>query len=293
MRWRKVTVIGVGLLGGSLGLALRKRGLAGEVHGYVRREMSLAQCLEAGAVDHATLDLSEAVSGADLIVFCTPLAQMAELARAAAPHINDGALVTDVGSVKTELIQQLEPLFLRHNAHFIGSHPMAGSEKIGVGAARADLFMNAACVVTPTAASHGDKVEETEALWREVGGRVMRLSPELHDKLVAGTSHLPHVLAATLAAYVLGDGTPEHAKLCATGFKDSTRIAAGSPEMWRDIVVMNRANLRVTLDQFVSKLQEFRAILDKDEAVFVEEFFRRAKELRDGWEGRCASPSPE
>jgi prephenate dehydrogenase len=293
MQWRKVTLIGVGLLGGSLGLALRKRGLASEIHGYVRREMSVAQCVEAGAVDKATTDLAAAVEHADLIVFCTPLAQMEALALSAAPSVQKGALVTDVGSVKAILVRQLEPIFLARGAFFIGSHPMAGSEKMGVAAARADLFQNAACVVTPTAKSPGEKVDEAEALWNQVGGRVLRMSPEAHDELVARSSHLPHVLAAHLASYVLGRGSLEQAKLCANGFKDSTRIASGSPEMWRDIVLMNRSNLKSALQDFSSRLDEFQALLENGDPAEVERFFQQAKELRDAWVSKCSSSSPE
>jgi prephenate dehydrogenase len=293
MRWRKVTVIGVGLLGGSLGMALRKGGLAGEVHGYVRRGSSVAECLQAGALDQATTDLAAAVQGAELIVFCTPLAQMEALAATAAGKVQKGALVTDVGSVKGQLVRQLEPIFSAQGASFVGSHPMAGSEKMGVSAARADLFVNAACVVTPTSASPQEKIEETEFLWRQIGGRVMRMSPELHDELVARSSHLPHLLAANLAAYVLGQGNAEQAKLCANGFRDSTRIASGSPEMWRDIVVMNRGNVKAALGQFSAGLREFEKLLDKNDPAAVEEFFQRAKDQRDGWASRCASPSPE
>lgn len=291
MRWRKVTLIGVGLLGGSLGLALRKRGLAGEVCGYVRRESSIAECAQVGAVDLASTDLTAAVRNADLVVFCTPLAQMEELARAIAPHLQKNALITDVGSVKSALIHKLDPIFVKTSAHYIGSHPMAGSEKTGVLAARADLFLNAACVVTPTGTSTAEKIAETESLWHAVGGRVMRMSPELHDEFVSRTSHLPHVLAAHLAAYILGDERLEQAQLCATGFKDSTRIASGSPEMWRDIALMNRENLLMALDEFTAKLKEFRTVLD--DPAKVEQFFHNAKSLRDAWAGRCASPSPE
>ena len=294
MRWRKVTLIGVGLLGGSLGLALRKRALAAEVCGYVRRNSSVAECLQAGAVHQATTHLAQAVAGADLIVLCTPLFQMTELSLAMAEHIQTGALVTDVGSVKAALVAELEPIFAARKATFIGSHPMAGSEKTGVSAARADLFLNAACAVTPTAESPAAKVEEVEALWQSVGGRVLRLSPQVHDALVSRSSHLPHVLASQLAAFVLDPqlGT-EQGKLCANGFRDTTRIASGSPEMWRDIVMMNRSHLLKALDQFSSNLDQFRSLLDQADPQAIEDFFRLAKSLRDDWTSRCASSSPE
>ncbi|MGZ8901455.1 MAG: prephenate dehydrogenase/arogenate dehydrogenase family protein, partial [Limisphaerales bacterium] len=162
MRWRKVTLIGVGLLGGSLGLALRKRAMAAEVWGYVRRDSSIAECIQAGAVHSATTNLGQAVAGADLIILCTPLFQMTELSLAMGEHIQAGALATDVGSVKAALVAKLEPIFAARKATFIGSHPMAGSEKTGVSAARADLFLNAACAVTPTAASPAPRIEEVE-----------------------------------------------------------------------------------------------------------------------------------
>ena len=294
MQWRKVTLIGVGLLGGSLGMALRKRGLAQEVCGYVRREASIAECEQAGAVHHATTNLNEAVKGADLIVLCTPLFQMAELSRAMLPNVQQGALITDVGSVKGAVVEELEPIFARQGASFVGSHPMAGSEKTGVSAARADLFVNAACVVTPTKNSDSQKVADTEALWAGVGARVMRLSPDLHDELVSRSSHLPHVLAAQLAAFVLNAKHPaEQGKLCANGFRDSTRIASGSPEMWRDIVMMNRIPLLAAIDEFSGSLEKFRRVLESGDSAQVEAFFQHAKSLRDEWTGRCASSSPE
>ena len=294
MRWRKVTLIGVGLLGGSLGLALRKRGLVEEVCGYVRRESSIAECIQAGAVHRATVDLGEAVTGADLIVLCTPLFQMGELSAAMVPHLTAGALVTDVGSVKKSVITELEPIFAARGASFIGSHPMAGSEKMGVSAARADLFLNAACVVTPSENSPLEKVEEAEALWQGVGGRVIRLDPETHDLLVSRSSHLPHVIAAQLASFVLGSGNPpEQGKLCANGFRDTTRIAGGSPEMWRDIVMMNREHVLAALRRFTVGLEEFRLLLEKNDSAAIEGYFRQAKTLRDEWTGQCASSSPE
>ena len=294
MRWRKVTLVGVGLLGGSLGLALRKRALATEVCGYVRRDSSVAECLQAGAVHLATTNLAQAVAGADLIVLCTPLFQMTELSLAMSEHIQSGALVTDVGSVKATLVAELEPIFAARQATFIGSHPMAGSEKTGVSAARADLFLNAACAVTPTATSPASKIEEVEALWQSVGCRVLRLSPQVHDELVSRSSHLPHVIAAQLAAFVLDPQLgAEQGKLCANGFRDTTRISSGSPEMWRDIVLMNRTHLLKALDQFGSNLHQFRALLDQNDPAAIETFFRQAKSLRDDWTGRCASSSPE
>jgi prephenate dehydrogenase len=294
MRWRKVTLLGVGLLGGSLGMALRKRELAERVHGYVRREASVQECLQTGAVDSVSTNLSEAVKGADLVVLCTPLAQMKTLTSSVLDYLQPGVLVTDVGSVKGELVAVLEPLFASRGAIFIGSHPMAGSEKMGVSAARADLFQNAVCVITPTPKSAPEYVSRTEDLWKSVGARILQLTPEVHDKLVARSSHLPHVLASHLARYVLNPaGAKEQSQLCANGFRDSTRIASSSPEMWRDIVMMNKTALKQALVEYQQTLKRFETLLENDDPTPIETLFEEAKQLRDGWAAKCASQSPE
>lgn len=294
MRWRKVTLAGVGLLGGSLGQALKARALADRVAGYVRRPASIDEAVRAKAVDEATCDLAEAVRGADLIVLCTPLLQMPTLARQLLPHAEPGAVVTDVGSVKKALVEELEPLFASRGIRFVGSHPMAGSEKMGVSAARPDLFERACCVVTPTAGSDPDAVRRVEQLWTSVGARLLRLEPDRHDAMVARSSHLPHVLAAHLARYVLApEAQPEQKMLCAGGFRDSTRIAAGSPEMWRDIVLMNRAHVAAALADFRGALAEFQARLERNDPVEIEQFFQQARALRESWGAPCAANSPE
>jgi prephenate dehydrogenase len=275
-------------------MALRKRELAERVHGYVRRETSVPESLQAGAVDSASTNLSEAVKGADLVVLCTPLAQMKTLARSILDNVAPGVLVTDVGSVKGELVAELEPLFASRGAVFIGSHPMAGSEKMGVSAARSDLFQNAVCVITPGPKSSREDVSRTEELWKSVGARILQLSPEVHDELVARSSHLPHVLAAHLAHYVLDPAqAKEQSQLCANGFRDSTRIASGSPEMWRDIVMMNKGALKQALAEYRERLKHFEALLENDNQRQIEALFEKAKQLRDGWAVKCASQSPE
>jgi prephenate dehydrogenase len=292
--WPQVTIVGVGLLGGSIGLALRRRRLAGRVVGQVRRKASIAECERAGAVDEATTDLRRAVESADLVILCTPIARMAELAREMAPALKPGALVTDVGSVKAAVVEVMEPILAGSKSVFIGSHPMAGSEKSGVSAARADLFESAVCVVTPVAASPAPQVAALEDFWSALGGVPLRLAPEAHDELVARSSHLPHVVAAELANYVLSPVHPkEQARLCATGFRDTTRIASGLPDLWRDICLANHRNLARVLGVFIEDLQEFQLALEKGDAATVEEFFAKARERRDAWNAHPASPSPE
>jgi prephenate dehydrogenase len=284
MAFQKIAIIGVGLLGGSLGLVIKQRKLASKVDGYVRRTASISECEKFGVVHHTTRDIKAAVENADLIILCTPLSRMRELSEAMIPALKPGAIVTDVGSVKASVVQELEPIFAKANVHFIGSHPMAGGEKIGVQFSKANLFQDAVCVVTPTTKSDSQALETVENFWKAIGSRVVKLRPETHDELVSRSSHLPHVIAAELANYVL---SPTHAKeqalLCANGFRDTTRIASGSPEMWRDISLANQKNLSRVLGVFIEGLEEFRHALDHGDTKAMQEFFEKAKQRRDEW----------
>jgi prephenate dehydrogenase len=294
VRWKKITLVGVGLLGGSLGMALRKRRLAKSVMGFVRRAASVPECEGLGAVSLATLDLQRAVEGVELVVLCTPIAQMRGLVEQMLPALRRGAIVTDVGSVKGSVVRDLEALVAKAGAHFVGSHPMAGAEKMGVAAARADLFVGAVCVVTPTRKSNPAAVRKVEQLWQSVGARLLKLTPKAHDDLVSRSSHLPHVVAAQLVNLILN---PKHSReqgmLCANGFRDTTRIAAGSPEMWRDIALANRKNLSRALETFTDGLQDFGRALKSGDGEAVSKFFAQAKERRNLWSKDAGSPSPE
>ena len=291
--WQKITLLGVGLLGGSLGQVIRQRRLASRVVGYVRRQAGVVECERLGAVDQAVLDVASAVRDADLIILCTPIAQMRGLAEEMLPALKPGALVSDVGSVKGSVVQELEPLFASAGACFIGSHPMAGAEKMGVSAASPDLFVKAICVLTPTPSTPSAMADRLEDFWRAVGAVPVRLTPDAHDDLVSRSSHLPHVVAAELSNYVLSPVHPkEQAMLCANGFRDTTRIASGSPEMWRDICMANRKNLARVLGVFIEDLQEFQLALEKEDVKAVAEFFEKAKQRRDQWCAAGAS-SPE
>jgi prephenate dehydrogenase len=294
VQFQKITIIGVGLLGGSIGLAVKRRKLAREVAGYVRRAASLKDCEQAGALDYATTDLLAAVSGADLVILCTPLAQMRPLAVQFLPALRRGAIVTDVGSVKAGVVRQVAAVVQRAGAHFVGSHPMAGGEKMGVLAARADLYQNAVCVVTPDGKSHAPAVRKLEVFWQSLGARPLRLDAAEHDLFVSRSSHLPHVAAAALVNLVLGPkASANQRSLCATGFRDTTRIASGSPEMWRDISLANRKNLARTLKAFGGELKRFETALRHEDGPAIEKFFATARERRDNWCACGASPSPE
>lgn len=294
MRWNKVTIVGVGLLGGSLGWALRQRGLASCVYGLVRRTASIEECARLGVVDQASCDPVEAARDAELVVLCTPLSRMRQTLVAMLPALKPGTVVTDVGSVKEPVVCELEPLVAQAGGHFVGSHPMAGGEKTGPAAARADLFERAVCVVTPTAQSAPKAVQQVEALWQSVGGTVLRLSPQQHDLLVSRSSHLPHVVAAALAKCVLDPAAPaEQALLCASGFRDATRIAASPAEMWRDIALANASHLAEALAEFRQELDRFGQALARGDTAAVEEFFQTARQRRNAWANSAAPRGAE
>jgi len=289
VRWKKVTIIGVGLLGGSIGLALRERGLAGEVRGVVRRKISVNECRRAGAVDTAGLDVANGVEGADLVVLCTPIARMEAVVTELLPALKPGAIVTDVGSVKGPVVRRLTARVRRAGGVFIGSHPMAGSEKGGVRAARADLFDGAVCVVTPTRATPKPALQSLTRFWRGLGATVLTMDAARHDRLVSRASHLPHMVASALALHVLDprrDG--RQPLLCASGFRDTTRVAAGSAEMWRDIALANRANLVRDLAAFEKRLAGLRRAIESGDEADVSRFLAEAQRLRLQWEKRRA-----
>jgi len=294
VQFQKITIIGVGLLGGSIGLAAKKRRVAEEIAGFVRNKKKISDCEKFGATDFATTDLLAAVSNSDLVILCTPLAQMLPIAKQFLPALKRGAIVTDVGSVKSNVVRELESLVQKSGAHFIGSHPMAGAEKTGVAAARENLFENAVCVLTPTKKSDANAVRKLEHFWKSLGARVLKMDAAQHDLLVSRSSHLPHVVAAALASLVLNPPSPKtQAQLCASGFRDTTRIASGSPEMWRDIALANRKNLSRSVDAFVAELKKFQAALKTGDTKALEKIFATAKSRRDNWCAKGASTSSE
>jgi prephenate dehydrogenase len=280
-----VALVGMGLIGGSLGLALRERCLARRVVAVARRPETVQRTLELGAADEGGSGLEEGVRDADLVVLCTPVLTIPALAERIAPYLKAGALVTDVGSTKAVLAREV-PRRLRPDTPFVGGHPMAGSEKTGVEAARADLFEGATYLLTPTSETPADAVERLERWVTALGAVPVRLEPEAHDRAVAGISHLPHVVAAALAAAVAGgsgDGSIDREtlrQLIAGGFRSTTRIAASSPEMWRDICLTNRKALLEALRQFEAELALFAAALEDRDAAELLRAFERAREAR-------------
>lgn len=284
MLFQKLSIIGVGLLGGSLGLAVRDRQLAARVEGWVRRRESISECHERNVADLVTTDLKAVVSEAGLLVLCTPVEHMRALLEPVLKFIKPGAIVTDVGSVKSVVVQELETIVAQAGGCFVGSHPMAGGERVGVAWARGDLFAHAVCALTPTAATPAMALERITEFWEEIGMRVLTLAPELHDELVARASHLPHLLACVLAAYVLDPQFPAAQRdLCAGGFRDTTRIASGPVAMWEGIIGANRLNLAKDLAAVEQRLRELRQALERNDRPAIAAALRSAHDRREQW----------
>jgi prephenate dehydrogenase len=275
-RFPTVAIVGVGLIGGSIGLALRQRGLAERVVGVGRRQASLRTARRVGAVTNTTIDLAKGVEEADLVVVCTPVGRIVDDVRQAAEHCREGILITDAGSTKRSIVEALDD-GLPRGCRFLGSHPMAGSEKIGPSHARADLFEGRFTVITPTKNTHAQDYDLLAEFWTGLGSMVVRMPADEHDRAVAMISHLPHAVAAALAATV----PEEFFRLAGTGLKDTTRVAAGGPEVWTPIFKLNRDHLLAALAGFQKNLDALsEAIRDGDEARLVQ-LLTTAKKNRD------------
>ena len=276
-----IAILGPGLLGGSIALALRERGGA-HVALWARRAEAVAELDSAGFADVASTALGDVVKGADVIVFATPIGAMPALARDMVEHVESSALITDVGSVKQSVVTELGAIF-RGRARFIGSHPMAGSEKTGMQAARADLFEGRVCIVTPSADTDPATTREAAAFWESLGCVVQTLAPDAHDEAVAWVSHLPHLLAPALVNAVAAHA-PEALAVCGPGFHSSVRLAGSDPAMWTEILAQNRPAVRKSLDALIEKLRELATLLDRADPgrdSAMHEFLNQAKAKRD------------
>lgn len=278
----RITILGPGLLGGSLALALRAR-TGARVTLWARREEAVREVIESGCADAATSDLAEAVKDADAVVFATPVGVMRTIAEKIAPHLQPHCLVMDVGSVKRSVVEELGPVFAAR-ARFVGCHPMAGSEQTGLAAARVNLFESAVCIVTPMADTPDEDTEAASDFWQGVGCHLLRLSPEQHDLHVGFVSHLPHLLAAVLVNTVASH-EPEAFRICGPGFRDTTRVASGPPGMWTEIIGQNREAIRQALDGLIEKLRGVSTLLSgapsPDTDSLMNQLLTQAKAQRD------------
>jgi prephenate dehydrogenase len=284
LHFQRIAIFGPGLIGGSLALAARQHGLCARLSLWSRDPRERAAARDAGLADSddtVTGDPALAVAGAELVFLCVPPAALIDVARRIAPHLEPGAAVSDVASVKEGLTAELGEIFSADTgSRYVGAHPMAGSERSGPTAARADLFEGAACLLTPDATTAPDALATVETFWREVGARVRQITPAEHDASVALVSHLPHVLAAALVHFVAAQ--PGEAARCAgPGWRDVTRIAAGSPELWTEILSRNRPPVTKALHGMVAKLREVLGYLEAGREPELQNFLSEARSQRE------------
>jgi prephenate dehydrogenase len=275
----KITVLGVGLIGASFALAARKQGIAGHIAGSGRNEENLRRAKERGIIDAYDLDPSAACTEADLIMLSTPVGYFGQLVRKCADSFKKGAIVTDAGSVKAGVVHEIEAL-MPPGVYYVGGHPIAGSERSGIDSATAELFRDAKCILTPTPDSDADAIEVVSGVWRLLGAQVTTMEPETHDRIYAAVSHLPHLLAYAMINTV-SDADPSYLEFGGQGFKDATRLAASSPEMWRDICLMNKDNLLDLLLLFQEHLDSLGRHLRAADSASLEGEFERARRLRE------------
>ncbi|OYY74992.1 MAG: prephenate dehydrogenase [Gammaproteobacteria bacterium 28-57-27] len=280
---RRVCVIGSGLIGGSLALALKQVGAVADVMGCGRNSATLQRALELGIVDHYSTDIAEAVQGADMVVLSVPMLAMRDVLAQIEPVMQPGMIVTDVGSAKQSVIDDARAVLGDKLGQFVPAHPIAGTEKSGPDAAFAELFAQRRVIVTPLAENSEADVARVVAMWECVGAMVECMSAEHHDHVLAATSHLPHLLAFTLVdSLARMDESREVFRYAAGGFRDFTRIAASDPTMWRDIALANSFEISLILQQYQQELEDLQRDLQTRNAQALFARFSRAQTAREG-----------
>lgn len=286
---KRITILALGLIGGSLAKSLKVNGFEGEVVGWGRREASLKKGLELGVIDRYSLQLAEAIDGADVIVIATPtliaadmIQQLADLAQQG--QLDPRTVITDVASVKGSLLQAAQQAFGTVPANLVLGHPIAGSEKSGVEAAKADLFVNHRVILTPVEQTSQQALQLIRSLWQSTGADVVEMPVLEHDEVLAATSHLPHVLAYALVDALAGSKEQQNIfRFAAGGFRDFTRIASSDPTMWHDITMANSTAILNTIDLFTNNLAELRAAIASGDSETLMASFGRAKAARDNF----------
>ncbi|MEE8423756.1 MAG: prephenate dehydrogenase/arogenate dehydrogenase family protein [Thermodesulfobacteriota bacterium] len=277
----KVAIVGVGLIGGSLAMVMREKGLASHIIGIGRGVQNLKDALRLGIVDEYTTDLIAGVKGANLVVLATPVCSTLEITKQISQHLDEGAIITDVGSVKDEIIQAVEHS-TPDGLFFVAGHPIAGTENSGAKAAFSTLFKEMRCILTPTEKTDSDALEKIKNLWEQAGSNVIIMSPEDHDRILAVVSHLPHLVAYSLVNSLLGmKDSNDVLKYCAGGFKDFTRIASSSPEMWRDIFLLNKDKILETVSKFQESIEKLKDLIESEDGQGILDELKRAASVRE------------
>lgn len=279
----KLVVVGVGLIGGSFALALRQAGMVRQVTGVGRSRENLEAALRLGVIDGIADDLASAVEDADVVLLAIPVSQTGQVVSRIAPHIGPCTVVTDAGSTKQDVILAARTHFSSHLSRFVPGHPVAGAESSGVQAAHAGLFLDKHVILTPVEETSQEAVARITVLWQGCGARVSHMPPQQHDAVLAIMSHLPHLLAFALMNLVLsstGNHPEELLRFAGSGFRDFTRIAGSSPEMWRDICLANRESLIRQIDSYQGEVAALRTMLATSDGAGLEKAFTEARTAR-------------
>ncbi len=283
----RLVVVGVGLIGGSFAAALRRAGQVGEIVGVGRSSGSMREALELGLIDRAESDWAMALAGADLVLLAMPVGQMDGVMSDMLPHLPKHTVVTDAGSTKGDVVTAARRCFGERIGQFVPGHPIAGAEKSGPQAARADLYERRRVVLTPLAENGPEAIERVRQAWQACGAQLTITSPEHHDRWLASVSHLPHLLSFALVSELAARPNAEEIfDLAGGGFRDFTRIAASHPEMWRDIFFANRDALLTELSAYEAELARYRALIDAGDAGGLEALIGTAREARNAWAQR-------
>jgi len=279
---QKLAIIGVGLMGGSLALSLKNGGYVGEVIGIGRGIENLRNAFNLGIIDKYTQNLKDGVIDADVIVVAIPVESIVDIIDKAQTFMKDGAIITDVGSVKGEIVKNVDKI-LDSRLAFVGGHPVAGTEKSGADAAFSTLYKGSKCILTPSKSTKGEALEKIKLMWEKTGAEVIVMSTEDHDKILAAISHLPHMIAYSLVNTVDGidDFDESIINYSAGGFKDFTRIASSSPEMWRDICSMNKTAIVDMIDRYMKELSQLKTLIEEDSHNEILDLFSKSKKARD------------
>jgi len=273
---KKITIVGVGLIGGSIGLAVKGKRLAREVVGVGHHRSSINRAVRLKTIDRGTLNLKEGVKGSDVVILATPILSIVKLTKRIIPYLKDGCIITDVGSAKLKLTQEIEEV-LPKNISFVGGHPMAGSEKRGVGRARRDLFKDSICILTKTKNTSQRSLKVIRALWRSLGAEVITLSPEVHDRVVSEISHLPHMLVFSMLSGV----DKRDLRFASSGFYDTTRIASSDAKVWKDIAISNKKEIAKSIFKFKKNLSMLEKAINRRDSAALVRIFKRAKSKRE------------
>ncbi len=290
---QKLVICGVGLIGGSFALALRRAGAVKRIVGVGRSPESLARAVARGVIDEAVTDWRSALDGADLVLLAMPVGQMDAVMAAMAPHLRPGTVVTDAGSTKRDVIEAVYRHLNAHIAHVVPAHPIAGAEKSGVEAAFASLYDGRKVVVTPLPENEPAAILRVREAWEACGAVIHEMPPQDHDRVFAAVSHLPHLLAFGLVHDLAGRANAEQLfGFAASGFRDFTRIAGSHPEMWRDICIANRQAVLAELDQYLAELAYLRALLLSGDGERLEQLFAEARRARNAWAEQYGAAAP-